>query len=135
MSRFAHARIGGWLIPPFLISAAALLVAGCGGGGNNARAGTTTASAQPAKPVGAPGATVRFFVPRAGSTVTGSTVRVRVRVPGFTLDPGNVGKPARQGFGHLHFSLDGGRYDTRATRAPTARRASSSASRASTPRR
>jgi hypothetical protein len=112
MSRFAHARRGGWLISPFLISAAALLVAGCGGGSNNATAGTKAASPQPAKPVGAPGAAVRFLTPRAGSTVMGSTVRVRVRVTGFTLAPGDVGKPARQGFGHLHFSLDGDRYDT-----------------------
>src|SRR5437762_1022689 len=58
------------------------------------------------------GAAVRFITPRTGSTVTGSTVHVRVRVTGFTLDARDVGKPARQGFGHLHFSLDGGRYDT-----------------------
>jgi hypothetical protein len=113
MPRFAHARRGGWLIPPVLISAAALLVAGCGGGTKHASAGSATAaSPPPAKPIGAPGATVRFLTPRAGSTVTGSTVRVRVHVSGFTLDPGAVGKAARQGFGHLHFSLDGGRYDT-----------------------
>jgi hypothetical protein len=112
MSRFAHTRRGGWLIAPFLISAVALVVAGCGGSSKASAGNGTAASPQPAKPVGAPGATVRFLAPRAGSTVTGSTVRVRVRVTGFTLDPGDVGKPARQGFGHLHFSLDGGRYDT-----------------------
>jgi hypothetical protein len=112
MSRFAHTRRGGWLIAPFLISAAALVVAGCGGSSKASAGNGTAASPQPAKPVGAPGATVRFLTPRTGSTVTGSTVRVRVHVTGFTLDPGDVGKPARQGFGHLHFSLDGGRYDT-----------------------
>jgi hypothetical protein len=95
------------------MSAAALVVAGCGGGSTRANAGDATAAAPAAaKPVGAPGAAVRFLSPRAGSTVTGSTVRVRVRVSGFTLDPRDVGKAARQGFGHLHFSLDGGRYDT-----------------------
>ena len=114
MSRFAQARRGGWLIPLSLLSAAALVVAGCGGGGTkHAKAGDATAAAAPStKPVGAPGATVRFLTPRAGSTVTGSTVRVRVRVSGFTLDPRDVGRPAREGFGHLHFSLDHGRYDT-----------------------
>jgi hypothetical protein len=111
MSRFAHTRRGGWLIAPLLISAAALVVAGCGGSSRASAGNATAASPQPAKPVGAPGATVRFLTPRPESTVTGSTVRVRVRVRGFTLDPRDVGKPARQGFGHLHFSLDGGRYD------------------------
>lgn len=113
MSRFVHARGRGWLIPLSLMSAAALVVAGCGGGSSHAKAGVATAAPAPStKPVGAPGAAVRFLTPRAGSTVTGSTVRVRVRVTGFTLDPRDVGKQARQGFGHLHFSLDGGRYDT-----------------------
>jgi hypothetical protein len=100
------------LISPFLILAAALVVAGCGGSSKASAGNATAASPQPTKPVGAPGATVRFLTPRTGSTVTGSTVRVRVHVTGFTLDPGDVGKAARQGFGHLHFSLDGGRYDT-----------------------
>ena len=113
MSRFVHARRGGWLITPFLMLAVALVVAGCGGGSTKAKAGEATAATPPAtKPVGAPGATVRVLTPRAGSTVTGSTVRVRVRVTGFTLDANDVGKAARQGFGHLHFSLDRGRYDT-----------------------
>src|SRR5207248_1141714 len=112
MSRFAHTRRGGWLIAPFLISAAALVVAGCGGSSKASAGNGATASPQPATPVGAPGATVRFLTPRAGSAVTGSSVRVHVRVSGFTLAPGDVGKAARQGFGHLHFSLDGGRYDT-----------------------
>jgi len=96
MARFAHARRGGWLIPLSLMSAAALVVAGCGGGSSHAKAGEATAAAAPStKPVGAPGAAVRFISPHAGSTVTGSTVRVRVRVTGFTLDAGDVGKPAR----------------------------------------
>jgi hypothetical protein len=112
MSRFAHARPAGWLIPPFLISATALLIAGCGGSSHASTRKATTASPQPTRPINAPGAAVRFLTPRAGSTVTGSTIHVRVRVTGFTLDAGDVGKPARQGFGHLHFSLDGGRYDT-----------------------
>jgi hypothetical protein len=114
MSRFAQARRGGWFIPIALTSAAALVVAGCGGGGGSSRAsgGDATAAAASTKPVGAPGASVRFLTPRAGSTVTGSTVRVRVRVTGFALDARDVGRPARQGFGHLHLSLDRGRYDT-----------------------
>jgi hypothetical protein len=54
--------------------------------------------------------TVRFVTPRAGST-TGSTVVVRVALQHFTLDPKDVGKQPIPGKGHLHFQMDGGKYD------------------------
>ena len=60
--------------------------------------------------MGAPGAKVAFVTPTAGST-TGSTVTAKVKVSGFKLAPQNVGKPAKQGEGHLHFSMDGGKFD------------------------
>lgn len=111
MPRFVHPNVRRWLVPALAVPSAALLVAGCGGGGSK-HASAANATAATPQPVGAPGAAVRFITPRTGSAVTGSTVHVRVRVTGFTLDARDVGKPARQGFGHLHFSLDGGRYDT-----------------------
>jgi hypothetical protein len=111
MPRFAHRKVRRWLVPVVALPSLALVVAGCGGGGSK-HASAAAATAATPQHVGAPGAAVRFITPRAGSTVTGSTVRVRVRVTGFTPDARDVGKPARQGFGHLNFSLDGGRYDT-----------------------
>jgi hypothetical protein len=121
MSRFVPTRGRGWLISPFLVSAAALVIAGCGGGGGAKTSAGAASAATPPKPVGAPGATVRFLRPRSGSTVTGSTVSVRVRISGFALDARDVGKPARQGFGHLVFSLDGGRQITSVTPTTTYR--------------
>ena len=49
MSRFAHARHGGWLIPLSLMSAAALVVAGCGGGGTKHAKASDEAAACVAK--------------------------------------------------------------------------------------
>lgn len=70
------------------------VLAGCGGGG-----------------VGrGPAEGVRFTSPAAGATLSGA-VTARVAVEGFTLSGASVGRAARAGEGHLHFSLDGGRYD------------------------
>ena len=87
---------------------AAALLAACGGGSGRGNGSTSpTATTRPSSP-----AKLTIVYPKSGTVIHGSTVHVRVRVTGFTLDARDVGKPARQGFGHLHFSLDGGRYDT-----------------------
>jgi hypothetical protein len=64
----------------------------------------------PPATVGAPGARVTIVSPQPGSR-TGSTVTARVRLEGFRIDPSQVGKPPRQGVGHLHWVMDGGRFD------------------------
>ncbi|MBV9212584.1 MAG: hypothetical protein JOZ25_02950 [Actinobacteria bacterium] len=71
---------------------------------------STTSTTSAMTHVGAPGASVKFVTPKPGST-TGSKVTVKVKVKNFKLAPQAVGKPAKQGEGHLHFSLDGGRFD------------------------
>ena len=92
----------------------AVAVAGCGSSSkkssNNAAPAPTTAPATTSKPVGAPGAKVKFVSPKDGGTSPG-TVKVKVKVSGFKLDPKQVGKPPVQGQGHLHFSMDGGKFD------------------------
>ena len=57
-----------------------------------------------------PGSHVAFVTPheRQGE---GSTVTAVVRLKHFVLDPAAVGKSPRAGHGHLHFELDGGRFD------------------------
>jgi hypothetical protein len=56
----------------------------------------------------APGAQVQIQAPAAGSTQP-RAFTVRVRVDGFHLVAGQTAR--RQGYGHLHFELDRGRYD------------------------
>lgn len=94
--------------PPLLAAAVALAAAGCGSksAGN---AGTETKPSTAAK-VGAPGAKVSFVKPTDGATTPG-TVTANVKVTGFKLSPGTVGKAAKQGQGHLHFAMDEGKYD------------------------
>ena len=99
------------IVVPVLAFAALLLVAGCGSSKKKSSASkTTTSTTTPAKTVGAPGAKVSFVTPKKGST-EGSTVAVKVKLTHFKLAPKQLGKPAKQGEGHLHFSLDDGKYD------------------------
>jgi hypothetical protein len=90
-----------------LLLMAALGLAACGSS-NSSSSSSNTAST--AAKVGAPGATIAFVAPKNGST-TASTVNAKVKVTGFKIAPAAVGKPAVQGEGHLHFSMDGGKFD------------------------
>jgi hypothetical protein len=96
---------------PVAAIAVLLLVAGCGSSKKNSSSSTsTTSTTTQAKTVGAPGATVAFVNPKSGST-QGRTVAVKVKLTHFKLAPNQVGKAAKQGEGHLHFSMDDGKYD------------------------
>ena len=53
---------------------------------------------------------VRFVTPKAG-VVTKSKVTFVVKLRNFKLAPKSVGKMNRAHTGHLHFSMDGGKYD------------------------
>ena len=53
---------------------------------------------------------VRFTTPKAGARTT-TKVNAKVRLRHFVLDPKAVGKHNQRNHGHLHFSLDNGRYD------------------------
>jgi plastocyanin len=79
--------------------AAAFGVSACGGGDDDT---TDTGASEDAS--------VRFVEPMDGGT-TGSDVTAKVELEGFTLDAEDVGGPNRKGQGHLHFSMDGGKYD------------------------
>ena len=57
---------------------------------------------------GKPGVT--FTKPKPGST-TGSTVTFVVKLTNFKLDPQDVGKQKKANTGHLHFQMDGGKFD------------------------
>ncbi len=80
--------------------AAATVVAGCGG---DDTASTTS-------PAAADGPKVSFVSPMPDAEVDG-TVMAQVQIDGFTLAPDKVGMSAVAGEGHIHFAMDGGKYD------------------------
>jgi hypothetical protein len=77
---------------------------------SSSSASTTSTSTTTPKTVGAPGATISFVTPKSGLTAA-STLTAKVKLTGFKLAPAQVGKTAKQGEGHLHFTLDNGKYD------------------------
>ena len=56
----------------------------------------------------APAAT--FVSPKASATTSG-TVAVKIGLKNFTIDGANVGKANAANTGHVHFALDGGKFD------------------------
>jgi hypothetical protein len=55
-------------------------------------------------------ANVSFVSPTDGQ-MTSDSVTAEVDLENFEIDTVNVGKAAEDGKGHLHFSLDGGKFD------------------------
>ena len=53
---------------------------------------------------------VSFVTPSEGD-MTGDSVTAEVELKGFEIDAVDVGKAAEPNKGHLHFSLDGGKFD------------------------
>jgi hypothetical protein len=86
-------------------------LAACGSSKKTTSTTASTPSTATTKAVGAPGASVSFVTPKNGST-TPSTVKVKVTVKKFKINAAAVGKAAVQGQGHLHFSMDNGKFDT-----------------------
>lgn len=86
-----------------LVLSAPVGIAACGGDNDE---GATTSAATP----GAPGASVSFVAPKDGTT-TGTTVNAKVKLSDFKLAPDDVGKAPAEGEGHLHFSMDDGKFD------------------------
>jgi hypothetical protein len=54
--------------------------------------------------------TVKFVAPKAGAT-KGTTVTFAVKLTNFKLDAKDVGKRKKANTGHLHFQMDGGKFD------------------------
>ena len=96
---------------PWLMVVSAVAVAGCGGAKQGTQAGTQ-GTEHKAAPTGLkqPNAKVSITAPKDGATVP-DTVMARVKVTGIKLAPQAVNHPAKRGQGHLHFSMDEGKYD------------------------
>ena len=90
---------------------AALAFGGCGDDkGDDSTGASTQAPAAEGTGTGAPSAKVEFLTPKEGAT-TGDEVTVKVKLQNFELDPNAVGKSPVPGKGHLHFQMDGGKFD------------------------
>ena len=75
------------------------VAAGCGGSDTASKA-TSTAT----------GPAVAFVSPTANAEVSGP-VTAEVKIDGFTINADHVGKAPVAGEGHVHFQMDGGKYD------------------------
>jgi hypothetical protein len=84
------------LLPALAVSALALGVVACNDDEGDADAGAPAVS---------------FTSPTDGDTVSGP-VTAEVELTDFTINPDAVGKGSVEGEGHLHFSMDEGKYDT-----------------------
>lgn len=95
---------GRGLIPPVL---AAVALAGCGSSGH----GSTVVAVRDAAPprATAPKASVKFNGPKV--VHAGSSFKVSVSLEHFHIAPNMVGMAPMPGVGHLHFMLDGGKFD------------------------
>ena len=91
-----------------LIAAAAL--SGCGGSSSSSSSDKTAPVSSAPPPPTSPGSKVSFKTPHDGAAL-GSTVTAKVKLTNFRIDPKAVGQAPRPGVGHLHFILDGGKYD------------------------
>jgi hypothetical protein len=96
------------------VLAMAVVVAGCGSDDNN-RSDSTGASAGGTSAAQAPAPTdssskVAFVTPKDDATEQG-TVKVKVKLTNFKIDATQIGKSPQPGIGHLHFAMDGGKYD------------------------
>jgi hypothetical protein len=91
-----------------VLAGTAAAAAGCGSSSEDSNRGSSQSSdvpqADPAK------GEVHFLAPAAGAK-TGPTVTAKVALKDFEISPSTVGQAPRLGQGHLHFTMDGGKYD------------------------
>ncbi|HKP91503.1 MAG TPA: hypothetical protein VJT75_16170 [Thermoleophilaceae bacterium] len=87
----------------------ALSLAACGDDKKESSSASTTPAPTEQK-VDTPKVGVAFTKPKADSKV-GPKFTATVTLSNFELDPKDVGKQPKLGKGHLHFSLDGGKFD------------------------
>jgi hypothetical protein len=83
----------------------ALATAGCGSSSDDKTStGSSSSGGNASK------GKVSIVAPKDGAK-TGSTVEAKVSLKDFKISPSTVGQAPRPGQGHLHFSMDGGKFD------------------------
>ena len=91
------------------IALVAVALTACGDDKKESSSASTTPKPTPQQVQG-PKVGVAFKKPKPNSKV-GSKFTAVVTLSNFKLDPKDVGKKPKLGKGHLHFSLDGGKFD------------------------
>jgi hypothetical protein len=88
------------------------IATGCGSSSGSSEASTPASSANAATTAAttAPAPSVAFVTPKNGWTGT-QPLHVKVALKNFRLSAADVGKAAVPGEGHLHFTMDNGKYD------------------------
>jgi plastocyanin len=94
-----------------LILPPALGLAACGSKSSSNTANTSTTPTPTQQKLTGPKVGVAFKSPRMNAKEP-STVTAKVSLTNFTIDKADVGKAPLPGKGHLHFSMDGGKFDT-----------------------
>lgn len=94
---------------PAVVLAIAVGAAGCGSDSKSSSSASTNPQPQKQK-ISGPKIGVAFTKPKPKATV-GTKVVAVVKLSNFKLDPKAVGKAPAPGKGHLHFSMDGGKFD------------------------
>jgi hypothetical protein len=101
------------LAVPMAVGAAALALVAAGCGDDNTSSGSSTGAAGASTGAGtsaAGGPAVTIAQPADGSSVS-QPVTLKADLTDFQLNGADVGKPPKTGEGHLHWALDGGKYD------------------------
>jgi hypothetical protein len=90
---------------------AALAVTGCGSSSDSSSTSSGSTKPKPTKQkISGPKIGVAFKSPKPNAK-TGKTMTAVVTLTNFKLDPQDVGKAPKPGKGHLHFTMDGGKFD------------------------
>jgi hypothetical protein len=92
-----------------VVALVALFVAACGSDDKKSSSASTTPAPAPQKVEG-PKIGVAFEKPKPNSKV-GPKFTAKIKLSNFQLDPKAVGQKPELGKGHVHFSLDGGKFD------------------------
>ncbi|MFL5781993.1 MAG: hypothetical protein ACJ760_11830 [Thermoleophilaceae bacterium] len=89
---------------------AAVALAACGSSDSKSSSSASTTPAPAPQKVQGPKVGVAFKKPKPNSKV-GPKFTATITLSNFQLDPKDVGQKPQLGKGHVHFSLDGGKYD------------------------
>jgi len=90
-------------------AALSLVAAGCGSSSSSS-ANTSGASAGTTAATTAGSPAIAIVSPADGSSVS-QPVTLKAELTDFRINGADVGKPPKAGEGHLHWEMDGGKYD------------------------